>query len=315
MGLLVGIVVGIGFLMRRRVICRVLPNEDLPKVYVPEEMPALKLLPPGTDSLIAVQLQPLLGFDQGASSTDIRAALIAKGIPSQLVDSLEKNFGLTWGQLDQLIIAGRLKKGFEPERLVAIIHLQQPIAEEQFAEQIHASRQRDRNTGRTTYQTAGTPAMYWWVSTPQIVVGVLSMDVLKEIPTPPFQGLEHLDGALVESIRTIVPRPSFAWAVLQSEEFGSIVGFAMPFNKGLKEWRDPASSMRSLVVALTPDAGGLRINVISQFKSKSVAESWRSVLRERLKGQSEIEVGGDDASVKVVVPADPATIRQVFGNK
>ena len=127
--LLAGIGAGIWWWQRPQKMPAPLPAPETAKIYTPEEMPALRYLPAGTDSIIAVQVQPLLGLNPTATEAEIRSALLLKGVPADFVEGLQKNVGLSWEQLDQLVIGTKLKNGLEVDRLVAVVHLRKPIDE------------------------------------------------------------------------------------------------------------------------------------------------------------------------------------------
>lgn len=282
------------------------PHDDVEttRPTAPAEMPGLGYLPEGTDSIIAIQVRPLIDSLPEGSTRDARQALGRLGLPAELLNGFERATGLGLDRIDQVLVGLRLKEGSPLNQVVLVAHARAPFDLEAVAERFKAN-DLSRN-GRTYYRVPSSREVpvevYWWAPNDRVLVAALLPEHLDAVPAERRAGLTHLGARTVEAIgRDLAGAPAF-WAVLDSDQWETLGLFLMSLGgKGGKKPQPPTgvlNSLRTLSLAYQP--GGESLSVWLDLKSEVSAVE----LRRRLAGAENVAAGGAGNRVMIRVSAN-----------
>ncbi len=317
MGLLVG--VAISYFRTELTNQPPVPAEAAPSAP-PLGMVALAYLPAGTDSVVALQLRPLLD-SSGNGEKGARDALVELGIPAGVIGALERALGgIGLDSIDQIVLGLTLKEGVLAQQPVLIIHTRKDLSIEHLAQIENA---RSERRGKRTYHrlpvSANVPIeIQWWAPNDRFLVAALQADSLDVVPDSGFANNEQLTPRIRELASSLLTEDTICWAVLDSDKWDalakSIIGFDQ---KGDGELEKAANSLAILQTAVF----GARLEnepiLTAWFDLKSEANG--AELRNRLLQRFHDEQGkflvggaGNRVMVRTSLRNAPAAIQKAF---
>ena len=281
------------------------------KVVAPAEMPGLGYLPEGTDSVVALQLRPLLQALPDSEGKDARAALLRLGIPPEVIAGFDRAVGVGLDNIDQAVIGLKLKEGSLINRVVMVVHTRESYSIEAVAEKLKAKP--FTKEGRLFYHFLASPQLpievACWAPNDRVLVVGLDADQLKAIPAEGRRGLGHLPPRVAEIIGQQLAGEPSVWAVLDSEKWDGISSFVLI--AGMKRLdlaqsiAEPMSRLRTAVIALSVQ-GEPALTTWFDLKSEASATELRDGLQTKFKD--------DDGKVTVGGAGNRVMVRTAVGN-
>jgi hypothetical protein len=272
----------------------------------PAEMPGIGYLPEGTDSVIAVELRPLLEATSQAEANDARSGLRRIGIPDSVMAALDRAVGVGIDNVDQLVLGLKLKDGSPLNQVVLVVHARQSFSIKSVAERMKAlSIARGERTYYRLPATSALPSeLLWWAPNDRVLVAALLMEHLDAIPSVKRDGLAHLAPRAAKIIGTELANDSYAWAVLDSEHWDFLSMF-IPGTDARKVARplpESLSLLRTAVLAVRFEPKPM-MTARLDFKVESAAESWRRWLTNGLERHEEVAIRAEGNRVMLTAPA------------
>jgi len=287
------------------------PKAEPVRPVAPAEMPAIAYLPEGTDSIIALQLRPLIDSLPNNQDKDPRSILKRYGLGPELISILEQTVPVGLDKIDQAVIGLKLKEGSLLHQVVLVMRTNEDCSIEAVAERTKANA--FTKDGRLYYNSrSGSGLQYYWSPNNRILVAGFDTDSLKAIPEEGRPGLGHLSPRLAEIMRTQLGAETCFWAVLDSEKWANIGGAFSLISGKRFDLTEILSSLRTVVLALNLDP---EPSIVAWFDAASEAKAaeWRKWLAGQLKDNGKVTVGGAGNRLLVRLPAQEEVIRSLVG--
>lgn len=273
------------------------------KPVAPLEMPGLAYLPRGTDSVIALQLRPLLGAFGGEQQDNPRAALAKLGLPDESLGGIERIAGLTLDNIDQLVFGLQLNGGVFARQLVLVVHSRTRYSIDETARRAKAVV--EKKGERTYYRVVPgqfPDKVYWWAPNDRVLVAALEMSSLDGIPDEGRQAQDNLSPQLVKCTTALLTASTYGWAVLDSDRWELIAPLLLMAGKRgdlVDQVAEPLSSLRTITLGLNGE-GAPALTGWFDLKSEKAATDWRTWLQMKYANTSgKIAVGGAGDRVMV----------------
>jgi hypothetical protein len=280
----------------------------------PAEMPGLGYLPESVEAILAIQLPLLLEKMGPEAQKDPSAALLKLGVPQSVVETLERASGVGLKNVDQIVMGVGFEKGSLPPQLFVIVHSREPFDIDAVVRQSKASTL--KKDGRTLHSVKGTALWetVWWSPNDRVLISTLLPRDYESVPLEPRTGIEHLRSDLTRLLRERIPSDAVGWLVASSDRWAQHLKpyTWMPMSplKGRDDLLGPAERFRSATMSI-PQAedGGVEVRI--DLKTAQAADVFRGNLRQRFEGE-EIEVGGNEESVTIRSPFEPARFGSIL---
>lgn len=289
-------------------------NIETGKAVPPIEMPGLRYLPAGTDSVIAVQFQPLLAALPEGQVRDRQALFNWIGLPKDIVTTLDRVLPIGLDNVDQLVLGLKLKDGGLLKQIVVVAHTREAFSIDEIAKRLKAKEHQEGE--RTIYETTGTAKfpldLHLWAPNDRVLVIALeSRDI-----EPAREGVEHLAPRLREVARNQLAADTYFWAVFDSERWELLGLFLLSLSaeqrKAFEALNISLSVVRTVTLAVRTDPEP-SLTVWFEMKTDSTAEEFRSYLTERLKGEGErAAIGGAGNRVMLRTPIQSGELRNLI---
>ena len=276
---------------------------DTSKPVAPLDMPGLRYLPAGTDSVVAVQFRPLLDALPNGQARNPRALLTWIGLPKDAIDGVEKIVPIGLDNIDQLVLGLKVTDGVLLKQIVLVVHTRAAFSMDSIVAGLDAKELKSGD--RRIYQVTGSPKSFFvdlclWAPNDRVLVVALET---KEIEAS-HHGIDHLAPRLVETAQQQFAPDTYFWAVLDSERW-EILG--LPLLRMLapeqrlvfEKFNISLSVVRTVTLAVRTDPEP-SLTVGFEMKAEKTAEEFRTYLTDRLKDDADrVTVGGAGNRVMV----------------
>jgi hypothetical protein len=268
----------------------------------PLEMVALAYLPAGTDSVVALQLRPLLDSPRNAEK-GARPALAQLGIPPGLVDAVERAVaGIGFDNIDQIVIGLTLKDGVLAQQPVLVIHTRLEFSVDKLTQIENA---RSERRGTRTYHRFPISAFVvdWWAPNDRFLVAALQADCLDAIPDGGFANHEQMSPRIRALVSNLLTADTICWAVLDSDKWDALGKLALSFvqkrDGELEKAADSLALLQSVVLGIRLEDEPILIAWFD-LKSEANGADLRNLLLARFRDeQGKFLVGGAGNRVMV----------------
>jgi hypothetical protein len=280
-------------------------------------MAALAYLPAGTDSVVALQLRPLLELP-GNGEEASRPALARLGIPPGFVDILERIVpGIGLDNVDQIVIGLTLKEGLLTQSAVLVIHTRQDFSVDTLTQIKNA---RSERRGKRTYHRFPVSAVevHWWAPNERFLVAALQANCLDSIPDGGFANHEQLTPRIRELASNLLTADTVCWAILDSEQWDALGKLALSFDQKRDGELDKAANWLALLQTAVLGVrleGEPILTAWFDLKSEANGADLRKLLLERFQDeQGKFLAGGagNRVMVRTSVANTTAAFRKAF---
>jgi len=264
-------------------------------------------LPNSAEVVLAIQLPALMEKLDVDERDDPAKALANMGLPSTVIETMEKASGVGLKNVDELVIGMGFEKGSFPPQIVVVVHTRRPY--EMAAVARDAKARLLKRDGRTLHvvKASPVPEIYWWGPNDRVLVATLLARDFADVPAEPRPGIGHLKPQVAELIRDRVPVDASAWLVAFSDQWGDHVRpyTFLPFTplKGRTDLIAPAERLRSITIAI-PQPSDRPAEVQIELKSAAAGEELRTAFAQRFHGEK-VEVNGAGEICRLQTPFDP----------
>jgi hypothetical protein len=272
------------------------------RAVAPLEMPGLAYLPDGTDSVIAIQLQALLASLPSSDAQDVNGALARLGVPTGVLETIERIVGLKMDEIDELVLGLKLKEGEIASQPVLVVQTRVSYSIEDLAHRRKATL--EHKGERTYYRTPETQSfdrVFWWAPNDHILVVALRTEHLDAVPDGGRVGLAHLSSRLVEHATSLLPADTTCWAVLDSEKWETMAGVVQLFAGKRGAWMDrfagPVAALETIVLGIRPENGQVLTAWFDLKSERAAADLQRKIASDA--GAGSVSVGGAGKRVMV----------------
>ena len=288
------------------------------KSVAPLEMPGLAYLPKGTDSVIALQLRPLMGAFGGDREDNPRAALAKLGLPDESLGGIERITGFGLDHIDQVVFGMQLNGGI-PRQPVLVVHSRTSYSIDELARRGKAIV--EKKGERTYYRVVPgqfPDKVYWWAPNDRVLVAALESSCLDGISRRGAGSRATIcrREKLVKCATGVLTASTYGWAVLDSDhwdQIANLVDLLLGKRGGLFEQiTEPLSSLRTITLGLNGD-GVPALTGWFDLRSVKAAADWRAWLQMKYADTNgKIAVGGAGNRVMVRLPATAEGIRSAI---
>lgn len=281
-------------------------------VVSPTELPGLGYLPPSSQAILAIQLPQLL--DKFDAADDPSRALIALGLPEQVVRTIESASGVGLKNVDQLVVGLGFEKGSLPPQMIVVVTTKQPYVIATLTKQANAKVL--KKNGRTLYAVKASPIpeVYWWSASDRVLVATLSARDFDRVPTTPLIGVDHLRPELTRLVCERIATDAVAWFAASADRWDQYLlpYIVLPLTplQGRSDLEKPAELLRSITVSIPNDPNAM-VEMQIDRKSSVGGSELRDAVRERFRGEA-IEVDGEGESTRLRLPFDERQISSLF---
>lgn len=285
----------------------------------PLEMLALRYLPAGTDSVIALQLRPLLD-SRGNGAKGAAEALVGLGIPASVVDAFERAGGIAVDDIDQIVVGLKLSEGVLAQQPVLVVHTRQDFSIDKLAQTENA---RSERRGERTYHRFPASAkvpfeIHWWAPNERILVAALQPDCLDPIPDGGFANLEPLTPRIKETAASLLTADTACWAILDSDKWDSlgkfVLGLEAKRNDDLEKAANALGLLQTAVLGIRLEGEPI-LTAWFEFKLETAAADLRARLTERFRdehGKTIVGGAGNRVMVRTSLLNVRAAIQKAF---
>lgn len=297
------------------------PSGEEYVVERPVEMPGLGYLPESTEAILAIHLPALAEKFDPDNRSNPRAVLGHLGLPSNVIDTLEKLSGVGLKNVDQLVVGMGFAKGSFPPQVIVVVHTRQPYDVSALADEFNARTMKKDGRTLRAVKAGPLPEVYWWGPNDRVLVATLLARDFENVPLQPVPELGQLRPEVASLIRERIAVDAAMWVVASSdrwaehlrpytfawgENLGRVNFVPLTPLEGRIDLLEPAERLRSLTLSVPQSAEG-PVDVQIELKSAAAASELRTTFARRFHGDP-VEVTGEAEVCRLQTPFDAARL-------
>jgi hypothetical protein len=178
----------------------------------PAELVALGYLPPDVNVVAGFQIREALALKEGKPFLD----QLRKGPFAFVLNAVEKSSGLSWEQIDHIVVGAHLSKTFP--KITLVVHTAEPyLAKDIKLERARTATFRDLPLYRFNIGTNLGGGVLWCpndrIQVVRVQAGKLEVNDLQDLPVQPAAGADGLARPLRSFLRQRLDKNSLVWLV------------------------------------------------------------------------------------------------------